>query len=119
MKTIAFTLLMLVASATPFPSSDLGENFQEQRRDPIAIVLDVVANLIQRIKDEGLDPFEVPSGEVEYVLISEDILKAAARIENFRFSGLSNIVVQKLDKSPYGDILSFDIVLPQVTPALK
>ncbi|XP_013163536.1 PREDICTED: uncharacterized protein LOC106114763 [Papilio xuthus] len=112
MKSFAFGLLMLVACAAALPQAQDLTDFGAERRDIAEIVVNAFDRFIQRILNRGLDPYVLDRADGEYVFFLPTVFSASARIENLRFTGLSNIVINSISYSPISNNLNIDIAMP-------
>ncbi|XP_045542488.1 uncharacterized protein LOC106707796 [Papilio machaon] len=111
MKTIVFAFVALLATANARPQEveTADSSFINE------IVVELVDTVIELIKERGLDPYVVEVAEGEYPV--EGILFANGSVDNFMFSGLSNIVVNSVSFS--GSHLDIDISLPRIVTSVE
>ncbi|XP_013163371.1 PREDICTED: uncharacterized protein LOC106114640 [Papilio xuthus] len=109
MKIIGFALFALLATANSLPQQVQTSNLRDSRALD-QIVIGLIDSVIVMIQERGLDPYVVELAKGEYTL--GGFLFASGRVENFVFSGLSNIVVNSVGFS--GSDLDIDISLPRL-----
>ncbi|KPJ17797.1 hypothetical protein RR48_06603 [Papilio machaon] len=113
MKIIGFALFALLATANSLPQQVQSSNLKDSRVLD-QVVMGLIESITQLIKDHGLDPYVAVLAEGEIAL--GGILFASGRVDNFVFSGLSNIVVNSVSFS--GTDLDIDISLPRIAASV-
>ncbi|XP_013148437.1 PREDICTED: uncharacterized protein LOC106111016 [Papilio polytes] len=113
MKIIGFALVALLATANSLPQQVQTADLKDSRFVD-QIVAGFIESIIELIKERGLDPYFVEVAEGEYSLGS--FFLASGRVDNFLFSGLSNIVVNSVNFS--GSELDIDLTLPRIAASV-
>ncbi|KPI93585.1 hypothetical protein RR46_10845 [Papilio xuthus] len=113
MKIIGFALFALLATANSLPQQVQTSNLRDSRALD-QIVIGLIDSVIVMIQERGLDPYVVELAKGEYTL--GGFLFASGVVENFVFSGLSNIVVNSVGFS--GSDLDIDISLPRLAASV-
>ncbi|CAH0722933.1 unnamed protein product, partial [Brenthis ino] len=116
MKNSVFVLFLVIAGAFAFPQ------FEDPQRDARIIVGNIIERRIRRaieqlqenIIDAGMDPLVVPRFDLEYRPVPF-FLEVRGFLENFEFTGASNIAIHNLDYSALFNRLRFDISLPELS----
>ncbi|XP_068628778.1 uncharacterized protein [Battus philenor] len=113
MKTIAVAALMLLASASALPA--LSEKEARQQRIVVDIILGIINDWKQDMRDRGLDPLIVESARRDFALSEPKILSGSAWVENFELVGLTDIRVNNMHFSILSQTLTFDVSLGRLS----
>ncbi|CAG9576172.1 unnamed protein product [Danaus chrysippus] len=116
MKLQLLALLSLVASIYAFPS--LESNVYElgqpiQKNDAEDRIREGFAKFIEKIQNEGYDPFEIDRREINMNIPIVGLVFNAF-IENVRISGLSDIRISRLEYSYRLNRLLIDVYIPEI-----
>ncbi|OWR53830.1 hypothetical protein KGM_202183 [Danaus plexippus plexippus] len=112
MKLHLFALLLAVTGSFALPRAD---DFElSGQRNPVEDgILRAIERIIARIQAAGADPFQVDRRDFEFIPITIDLVLRAF-IENFEFSGASNIRIHNLEYSYIFNRLRLDVSLPEI-----
>ncbi|XP_063621760.1 uncharacterized protein LOC134793977 [Cydia splendana] len=73
--------------------------------------------MAQSIRDAGLDPLAIDS-EIDYALPVPSIFNAKTALRGFLFSGISNIVINRMNYAVLTSRLTFNIELPEISTSV-
>ncbi|CAH0722934.1 unnamed protein product, partial [Brenthis ino] len=111
MKYSVFALFLVIAGAFAFPQV---EDPQRDARIITGRIRRAIEELQEKIIDAGMDPLVVPRLDLEYRPVPF-FLEVRGFLENFEFTGASNIAIHNLDYSALFNRLRFDISLPELS----
>ncbi|KOB77135.1 hypothetical protein OBRU01_04590 [Operophtera brumata] len=114
---IALSLLIVGITSLPQRQIIAGINLHNERLVTGSIV-EAIEDASQAIKDAGLDPLYVEKEATEYALPVPVLFNLSGDLEEFLFTGLSNIVVHNINYSIITNRLTFDIRLPLIELSL-
>ncbi|XP_075978400.1 uncharacterized protein LOC142978046 [Anticarsia gemmatalis] len=104
---VAFTLL--VASISALPQEPVAERFLITDQ-----IISAIEDVIQDIKDAGLDPLHIKREAAEYALPVPVIFNAAGFVDELLCTGLSNIVINHINYDTLNFRLTLDLELPHI-----
>nr|XP_034824114.1 uncharacterized protein LOC117981955 [Maniola hyperantus] len=112
MQVVFFTFLLVAVGANALPQQYF-ENGYSTREERIVTgnIRKAIEQLVESIKEAGLDPLEVDKFEFEASIVPE-FVTVKTYIDSLEFTGLSNIAINRLDYGPLTNRLRFDISLP-------
>ncbi|XP_061709725.1 uncharacterized protein LOC133519689 [Cydia pomonella] len=121
MKIIVIALACLLATVSALPNQQSKELESAIRSGNTRLVtgsiVDAIENLAQSLRDAGLDPLAIDQ-EIDYALPVPSILNAKAALNGFLFSGLSNIVINRMNYAVLTSRLTFNIELPEISTSV-
>ncbi|CAH3847603.1 uncharacterized protein LOC123709143 isoform X2 [Pieris brassicae] len=111
MKFVVFACALLVASAIALPQKTNEVEPKEPR-----LITNSIRNIIRQVRNairaNGLDPLIIDSYEFEYNV--PFLVDVRLFLNNFSFTGASNIVIRQLDYWVFWHRLRFNIELPRL-----
>lgn len=112
---IFIALSVLIVGITTLPQKKIidGINLENERLVTGSIV-QAIKDASDAIQDAGLDPLYIEKEATEYALPVPVLFSIFGDLEEFLFTGLSNIVVHDINYSIITNRLTFDIRLPLI-----
>ncbi|XP_063532058.1 uncharacterized protein LOC134742801 [Cydia strobilella] len=121
MKIIVIALACLLATVSALPNQQSKELELAIRSGNTRLVtgsiVSAIENVAQSIRDAGMDPLAINS-EIDYALPVPSIFNAKIALDGFLFSGLSNIVINRMNFALLTTRLTFNIELPEVSTSV-
>ncbi|XP_063361444.1 uncharacterized protein LOC134650420 [Cydia amplana] len=118
MKIIVIALACLLATINALPNQQGKELESAIRSGDTRLVtgniVEAIENVAQSIRDAGMDPLAI-NQEIDFALPVPSILNAKSALRGFLFSGLSNIVVNRMNYALLTSRLTFNIELPEIS----
>ncbi|CAH2069009.1 unnamed protein product, partial [Iphiclides podalirius] len=102
----------MLASANALPA--LSEDELRQQRLVTDIIVGVIKDVSDSIVEAGLDPVIIDESDFSFALSEPEIFSAEGSVKDFKFYGLSNIAINRINFSILSTRLTFDISLPRI-----
>ncbi|KAL0895370.1 hypothetical protein ABMA27_011503 [Loxostege sticticalis] len=119
MKSFTFAFIILAAGATAVPSSPEKQTLPDlqgrtDERVVTGIIERMIKELIQEIRNKGLDPFRQEAFYYEFELPDIDLIAFEAIVGDLLMEGLSNIRINHVSYSVFSSRLRLDLSLPLI-----
>ncbi|XP_075990599.1 uncharacterized protein LOC142986169 [Anticarsia gemmatalis] len=117
MKTfIALAFLVAGISASPYyVENSLDISTSDEERIVTGNIVSAIEKACQSIKDAGLDPLHIEKQDSKYALPVPVIYNSESLVEEVRSTGLSNVVIHRMNYAVVTSRLTFDIELPLIS----
>ncbi|XP_063379401.1 uncharacterized protein LOC134666179 [Cydia fagiglandana] len=121
MKIAVIALACLMATISALPNQKGREIETAIRSGDTRLVtgsiVDAINDAAQSIRDAGLDPLAIDS-EIDYALPVPSIFNTKSALRGFLFTGLSNIVINRMNYAVLTSRLTFNIELPEISTSV-